>query len=481
MNGLGPFWVPHHRRPNDYSIMQQMQPSVIKIQDGGPPDYEWARRNCPKALIVARDWSLGDQHSDMFRDPTGTGKHHAQEWDKRQKLLGFDRANTIVLGINEPWVWEPDGIAKTVTYTITFLEECRRLGLRAGALQLSVGWPGNSGKDMPPEWKPYEPILAAMKSGNHMLVLHEYWADKGPKGESWGWWAGRALKCPWDVPIVIGECGFEMAVKKPVTYDKRGWRAWISADAYADQLLEHHNAMVQDARIRGVCVFSHDYANNEWWTVDVHDAYPSILARKGKLAEVKPYAPTWSNGENKPAPSPPVTPPVVTPPAATSGPLRWPLDGLTVTQWFGQDPPAYARFGLRGHNGLDLSCVVGTPVHAVADGVVAWVDTDADYGQYVRIWHKALGVHSFYAHLSKQLVKAGDTVRQGDVIALSGNTGNSTGPHLHYELRPCDANGVYTETLPGYGKACDPVAFHAGIARGAASGGGSIYLPFVQR
>jgi murein DD-endopeptidase MepM/ murein hydrolase activator NlpD len=157
------------------------------------------------------------------------------------------------------------------------------------------------------------------------------------------------------------------------------------------------------------------------------------------------------------------------------------LDVIKVTQWFGQNPAAYAKFGLRGHNGVDFSCVVGTPVKAVADGVVAWVDDDpAGYGLYIRVWHKALGVHSFYAHLSKQQVKKGDTVTQGQVLGLSGNTGNSTGPHLHYELRPCDANGAYVDTLPVCGKACDPVGFHAGIARGAALGGGSkTFLPFV--
>jgi len=473
-NGLGPFWVPHHRRPNDYDIMQVMQPNVIKIQDGGPPDYKWVRDNCPASLVVARDWSLGEQHSDMARDPVGTGKAHAIEWDKRQKLLLFDRANTIVLGINEPKIWEPGQLAASAQYTVAFLDECKRLGLRAGALQLSVGWPNNSGPDTPPVWDGFVGVEAAIKRGNHMLVTHEYWADKGPKGESWGWWAGRILKCPWDVPIVIGECGFEMAVKKPVDYDKRGWRAYISADAYADQLVEYHNALVTDTRIRGVCVFSHDYANNEWWTVDVHDAYPAIKARKTKLLNVLPYT-----MGSIPVTPPVEPPPVVVTPGATST-IRWPLDTVKVTQWYGERPEAYAQFGLRGHNGIDLSAVVGTPVKAIADGTVAYTDTDpTGYGLYVRIWHKQLRCHSLYGHLSAVKVKVGDVVKYGDVIALSGNTGNSTGPHLHWELRIADATGNY-EPVTGMGKgAVDPVSFMAGLARSV--GGSSIYLPFVQR
>jgi murein DD-endopeptidase MepM/ murein hydrolase activator NlpD len=182
-----------------------------------------------------------------------------------------------------------------------------------------------------------------------------------------------------------------------------------------------------------------------------------------------------------PVTPPVVAPPVVTPPATPAAVMRWPLDVVRVTQWFGENPASYARFGLRGHNGVDFSATVGTPVKAAADGVVAWVDTDADYGNYIRIWHKALGVHSFYAHLSKQNVVVGATVKAGDVIGLSGNTGNSTGPHLHFELRPCNALGAYVQTLPGYGKACDPVAFVAGIERGSALGGSRVLLPFVAK
>lgn len=472
-NGLGPFWVPHHRRPDDYDVMQVMQPNVIKIQDGGPPDYQWVRDHCPASLVLARDWAIGEQHSDMAAAPEVTGKRHAQFWADKRAALGFIQDNTICLGINEPKIWEPGQLAACAKYTLAFLDECKRLGLRGGALQLSVGWPNNSGPDTPPVWSGFVGVKEAILRGNHVLVTHEYWADKGPKGESWGWWAGRILKCPWDVPIVIGECGFEMAVKKPVDYDKRGWRAYITPDAYADQLVEYHNALVTDPRIRGVCVFSHDYANNEWWTVDVHDAYPAIKARKAKLLNVLPYTPG-----SIPVPPPVEPPPVVVPPAATPT-MRWPLDTLRITQWYGENPAAYAKFGLRGHNGVDFGCAVGTPVKAAADGVVMYVaDDPAGYGLYIRIWHKALGVHSMHGHLSKQSVKVGDAVKQGQVIGLSGNTGNSTGPHLHYELRLCDANGMYMEPLPGYGKACDPVTFYGLLNNAAvAGGGGSNYFP----
>lgn len=300
-HGLGVFWAVSHRRPQDYAYFEKMEPPVFKIQDGGLPDYDWARAHLPGALVVARDWALGEQKSDMRRAPEETGKRHAQEWKKRQAALGFDGANTLVLGINEPEVWGVDGLSaaqcidRVVRYTVAFLDECKALGLRGGALQLSVGWPANTGTDTPPDWAPYAPVRDAILRGKHALVLHEYWADLGPQ-EHWGWWGGRALKCPWQVPIVIGECGFEMAVKKsPLKPHERGWQSYISPAAYAQQLIEYANRMAGDSRILGVCPFLSDYQNNEWQTLDVEPAYGDILARRAALKPIATAAPAGSH------------------------------------------------------------------------------------------------------------------------------------------------------------------------------------------
>jgi murein DD-endopeptidase MepM/ murein hydrolase activator NlpD len=454
-HALGVFWAVAHRRPQDYAYFKALQPPVLKIQDGGESDYRWARENLPGALVVARDWAMGEQKGDMRRAPEETGRRHAREWKGHQARLGFNAANTLVLGINEPEVWID---FSTVPYTVAFLDECKRLGLRAGALQLSVGWPANTGPDTPPDWTPYAPVREAIKRGNHALVCHEYWADLGPQ-EKWGWWGGRTLRCPWDVPILIGECGFEMAVKKSgISMWERGWQAHINAETYAAQLVEYANRMAADPRLLGTCAFLSDFQNREWASLDVEPAYPAILARKGTL---RPIADTPVSTE-PPAPTTPQPPPA----APAGAPLRWPVEGAVVSQWYGENPDAYARFGLRGHNGIDYAVPVGTPVRAAADGTVAFVDTDPAYGKYVRVWHEALRIHTFYGHLSEARTVAGQKVKAGDVIALSGNTGNSTGPHLHYEIRSADAKGEY---LPVYrmGKgAVDPVSFAAGLERG---------------
>lgn len=77
---------------------------------------------------------------------------------------------------------------------------------------------------------------------------------------------------------------------------------------------------------------------------------------------------------------------------------------------------------------------MGTPVFASADGVVVNAKYVGTWGNYVRINHGSLGVQTGYAHLSRFAVSEGDHVRKGQVIGYVGSTGNSTGPHLHYEI-----------------------------------------------
>ncbi len=108
--------------------------------------------------------------------------------------------------------------------------------------------------------------------------------------------------------------------------------------------------------------------------------------------------------------------------AAVSSPKGRPVSGV-ITQEFHP-----------GHNGLDFGIVVGTPIKSTMDGKVisaGW--NDQGYGNLVIVENGAY--RTYYAHLSSIPVAVGDSVKAGSTIGLSGNTGNSTGPHLHYEIR----------------------------------------------
>lgn len=86
------------------------------------------------------------------------------------------------------------------------------------------------------------------------------------------------------------------------------------------------------------------------------------------------------------------------------------------------------------HWGIDLRARVGTPVYATAKGVVSFVGRNAGFGKLIKVWH-GFGFQTYFAHLHRFKVKKGDYVNKGDIIAFSGNSGRSTGPHLHYEVR----------------------------------------------
>ncbi|HOB92126.1 MAG TPA: M23 family metallopeptidase [Bacillota bacterium] len=113
-------------------------------------------------------------------------------------------------------------------------------------------------------------------------------------------------------------------------------------------------------------------------------------------------------------------------------PMGWPVVGPVSSRYGWRAHPVYKD--TRFHNGIDIAVSVGTPVKATADGVVILSGTSGGYGLTVIIDH-GYGVQTLYAHNSRLLVKAGEVVTRGQVISYSGNTGVSTGPHLHYEVR----------------------------------------------
>jgi len=117
-------------------------------------------------------------------------------------------------------------------------------------------------------------------------------------------------------------------------------------------------------------------------------------------------------------------------------PSGWPVKGwLTSSFGMRRDPFNGKR---KMHEGLDIASRTGTPVYATADGIVSSIRTEPGYGKVVTIDH-GYGYRTVYGHNSKYHVKVGQRVRRGDLIASVGNTGRSTGSHVHYEVR---LNGV---------------------------------------
>ncbi len=133
---------------------------------------------------------------------------------------------------------------------------------------------------------------------------------------------------------------------------------------------------------------------------------------------------------------------------AYSYPVTW---GTPISGEFG----AVSSDWPRGHAGIDFNGDLGDPVYAATDGKVTYATyNDAGYGNLVMIMRKD-GTQTRYAHLSKIKVKQGQRVQAGDLIGKIGNTGASSGPHLHFEVRvgpaltPSNPAGLWTGAKPG--------------------------------
>jgi len=143
------------------------------------------------------------------------------------------------------------------------------------------------------------------------------------------------------------------------------------------------------------------------------------------------------------APEPSVAPAAAASSAGTSavGSFIWPATGA-LTTYFG-DNPAY--YGPGGHNGLDIANNQGTPLLAADGGVVIYSGWNGGLGNAVGIDHEN-GLVTWYGHASSLIASKGERVSRGQVVALMGTTGNSTGPHVHFIIVK---NGVYVDPL-GY-------------------------------
>ena len=117
-------------------------------------------------------------------------------------------------------------------------------------------------------------------------------------------------------------------------------------------------------------------------------------------------------------------------------PVGWPVKGWLTSSFGMRRDPFNGRRKM--HEGLDIAARTGTAVVATADGIVSSVKTEPGYGKVVIVDH-GYGYRTIYGHNSKYYVKVGQRVRRGERIAAVGNTGRSTGSHVHYEIR---LNGV---------------------------------------
>jgi len=118
--------------------------------------------------------------------------------------------------------------------------------------------------------------------------------------------------------------------------------------------------------------------------------------------------------------------------------FAFPLKTLVITSYFGN---RRINYSIQFHDGIDIATRVGTTVMAAMDGVVSVAVFHRQHGNYIVIKHSN-GYKTLYSHLNSFSVKVGDTVSKGQKIGESGNTGNSTGPHLHFSIYDAEGNAL---------------------------------------
>lgn len=147
--------------------------------------------------------------------------------------------------------------------------------------------------------------------------------------------------------------------------------------------------------------------------------------------------------------------------------LRQPLQNPMESQAFGKDFKVWVdgkemwfykdKFNLSGgHPGIDYRCNNGTPVYSANDGVILTAAFDNINGNMVQVWNEEKGFKTLYGHNSVLKCKQGDLVKAGDLIALSGNTGEGTGAHLHFGFKLTKEGGNSLNINNGTNGASDP-------------------------
>jgi murein DD-endopeptidase MepM/ murein hydrolase activator NlpD len=409
---MGVHWIADLVRDGDKSYMASLSPAVIKIvnpsRDRVLEAFRWVQ---PHGHVALRYHPISEQQAELAADPVGLGRKHADYWRLQMETTykEFDRSRLYVMGINEPTVHNADQERKVAQYTEAFLRSLKAFNIRAYVFNFSVGWPREVDGEI--VWDSFKHLEGLINETNSFGCVHEYWYPNVMEG--WNSYANRISRCPLEIPFVIGECAYTRQVKGlPQPY---GWDGNISASAYADQLWEYHDK-VDPGKVFAICPFTTSYGGLEWRNKDTLPAASEILRRNRKFSWPVP----WPQYRKEPP--------------AMDLKTVWPrMD--RITQWYGGT-----------HSGLDISMPTGTPLYAMHDGIVAWSGIDAGgYGEYLRINLTSLGFDQFVAHLSNRIVRQGERVSRGQLLGHSGNTGNSTGPHLHLECRMKLAVGSFVD------------------------------------
>jgi hypothetical protein len=385
--------------------IKSLQPSVVKAFASVTSDDWWASvaDAAPNAIRVLVHGEISDNQdlSNADADADATAKY----------LSDKPHCPRTVICKNEYPIWNGADARETWSaYMVRWIIRMHSHGLHVVAGEFNSGWPRVSLLDDVNWWPDFAAVDNVLDAGDYW-GLHEYWGKAGPLGW-WPWTVGRHLRCPTAHNILIDECGYD-GNTDGLGYNQ-GWVGVLTSDVYADHIIQYHRMLLSDPRVKGTALFLMDYQDRKWTNFDIWPIREQLIARAPECDTIHP---------------------AVVMPARIHLPVT---SYVRITQTFAE----HKANNPRGGWGLDFSCATGTDVLAAADGTV---DKNLDYGGLS--YGKMAQVNHLWgftrsAHLNSFTATKGDKVQEGQHIAESGTTGNSTGPHLHFEVIPF-ANRVW--------------------------------------
>lgn len=306
---IGSHWIPVHNRKIDLDFIAAANAPFNKIV-GGPLDVSQvsaAYAVSRGSKIILRDHPLSEQHSDYRANPAATGVRHALEMiahfermERQAAARGIpfpSKREVVLIGMNEPildagpradmnydeWLTRTRELSWILRdYTISFMNTLTAKGYIGGAFNISVGWPTNLKDNHPSYWGFFDGVEEAIRKNGGYLVLHEYFSFDGPSYNA-GWWAYRFRHCPWNVPIIIGECGVDQYVKDGnKEKSTRGWKGMhkdenVAWERYVDMLIEYEAECFLDPRIVGITPFTFDCNHDDWGSFDIGERWQSLI------------------------------------------------------------------------------------------------------------------------------------------------------------------------------------------------------------
>jgi len=349
-------------------------------------------------LVIVRFWH-GQQ-------PLDEPERRAQEWwdahaisilAMRAPNLGFESYNEI--GYDSE---------SALLYARFELERMRILhAARANAIILNCGVAQFTWST----WPIYQPVLDAM-GPDDKVGLHEYWNNRAGMfnrdDQGRFTWAGRfsSVRELAGKPKVITEAGRDAVGPG----GQAGWQRTCNAEEYLGDLAAYNAFLEQYPNVVGACIFQAGAVDPQWAPFDVAGIWDRVVT------------------QYTPMPQPQAGPPY------RLGPLfrqwLWP-----VTTHHGEMIDPFGTGMAYPHIGTDFGTPLDTEILAPFDGIIDATGWRNDRGYYVWLLQQPFtGADLLCCHLRKPGVKSGDRIQRGQVFALSGNTGQSTGPHLHARL-----------------------------------------------